>query len=71
MGVSMTPDVWSQRQMDEEVDKAGEHLRLLLRLKEALYSEPLECRWRTTSYNETAARSSAGTHVSWCWFQKE
>ena len=31
MGVSMTPDVWSQRQMDEEVDKAGENRRLLWR----------------------------------------
>ena len=31
MGVSMTPDVWSQRQMDEEIDKAGEDRRLLWR----------------------------------------
>ena len=31
LGVSRTPDVWSQRQMDEEVDKAGENRRLLWR----------------------------------------
>ena len=36
MGVSMTPDVWSQRQMDEEVDKAGENRRLLWRSRKTL-----------------------------------
>ena len=69
MGVSMTPGVWSQRQMDEEVDKAGENRWLLWRSRK-LYSGPLECRWRTASYKETTARSSAGTHVSRCWFQR-
>ena len=52
LGASRTPGVWSQRQMDEKVDKAGENRRLLWRLKEALYSGPLECRWRTASYKE-------------------
>ena len=69
LGVSRTPDVWSQRQMGEEVDKAGENRRLLWRSRK-LYSGPLECRWRTASYKETTARSSAGTHVSRCWFQR-
>ena len=36
LGVSRTPGVWSQRQMDEEVDKAGENRRLLWRSRKTL-----------------------------------
>jgi hypothetical protein len=36
LGASRTPDVWSQRQMDEEVDKAGENRRLLWRSRKTL-----------------------------------
>ena len=45
-------------------------IRLLWRLKEVLYSGPLECRWRTASYKETAARSSAGTHFQGAGFKR-
>ena len=51
MGVSMTPGVWSQQQMDEAVDGVREFAGCSGPQGSTLLGAS-ECRWRTVSYKE-------------------
>ena len=71
MGVSMTPDVWSQRQMDEAVDEVGEFAGCSGPQRSTLLvasGVPVaHCKLQGKNLL-SVTRSSAGTHISRCWF---
>ena len=72
MGVSMTPDLWSQRQMDEAVDEVGEFAGCPGPQGSTFLGAsgvPVTHRKLQGKNLLSVARSSAGTHVSRCWFQ--